>query len=178
MINLLPRTEKRKLQKEFRLRYAVTALWTFLILEVILLALLVPSYLKINLTMMGIEDDLAAKKAVAIPGGEDAQNGINKIKGEIALLKPTNTNADIAISQLMTEILAQKPEGVSIASFAYGRSGNIVTIQLSGNASAREDLLLFQRLLKDNTRIADAKYSQSFITKKTDIDFMITITLK
>ncbi len=178
MINLLPHTEKRKLQKEFRMRYAVTALWTIFMLEVTLFALLAPSYLKINLTMMGIEDELAAKKAIAIPGGDNVQNGINKIKSEIALLKPTNTNADIVISQLMTEILAQKPEGVSIGSFAYGRSGNAVTMQLSGNASTREDLLFFQRLLKDNMRIADAKYSQNFITKKTDIDFMITITLK
>ncbi len=178
MINLLPRTEKRKLKIEFRLRYAVTVLWTLFMLEVILFALLVPSYLKINLTMIGIEDDLAATKAIAIPGGDDVQKGINNIKNEIALLKPTNTNADIAISQLMTEILAQKPEGVSIASFAYGRSGNAVTTQLSGNASTREDLLFFQRLLKENARIADAKYSQSFITRKTDIDFMITITLK
>ena len=127
---------------------------------------------------MGIEDDLAAKKATAIPGGADVQKGINKIKAEIALLKPSNTNADIAISQLMTDILAQKPEGVSVASFAYGRSGKAVTMQLSGNASTREGLLLFQRLLKENSLIADAKYSQSFITKKTDIDFMITITLK
>lgn len=178
MINLLPPTEKRKLQKELRLRYSVTALWTFFMLEVILFALLAPSYLKINLTMMGIEDDLAAKKAIAIPGGDNVQNGINKIKSEIALLKPTNTSADILVSQLITEIFAQKPEGVSISSFAYGRSGNAVTMQLSGNATTREDLLLFQRLLKENARIADAKYSQSFITKKTDIDFMITITLK
>ncbi len=160
------------------MRYAVTALWTFLMLEVIFFALLVPSYLKINLTMMGIEDELVAKKAIAIPGGNDVQKGINKIKSEIAFLKPSNTNADIAISRLMSEILAQKPEGISVASFAFGRSGNAVTIQLSGNASTREGLLLFQRLLKENALIADAKYSQSFITKKTDIDFMITISLK
>lgn len=178
MINLLPRTEKRKLQKEFRLRYAVTALWAFFMLEVIMFALLAPSYLKINFTMMSLEDELAAKKAVAIPGGDNVQKGINNIKSEIALLKSSNTNADTAISQLMTEILAQKPDGISIASFAYGRSGNAVTMQLSGNASTREDLLFFQRLLKENVRIADAKYSQSFITKKTDIDFMITISLK
>ena len=178
MINLLPRTEKRKLQQEFRLRYAVTVLWTLFMLEAILLALLVPSYLKINLTMMGIEDDLAAKKAIAIPGGDDVQKGITRIKSEIALLKSTNSNANIPISQLITEIFAQKPEGISIASFSYGRSGEAVTIQLTGNASTREDLLLFQRLLKENVRIADAKYSQSFITKKTDIDFMITVTLK
>ncbi len=165
MINLLPRAEKKKLMKEFRLRYAALVLGAIFALQVLTFALFVPSYYAITNTTKSLAVDLANKKTLASPGGDEAQKGLNILKSEIALLKPDATNVGLPPSQLMTELLSQKPSGISISAFAYGRpSPTSVALQLSGMAATREDLLLFQKLLKDNPHFSEIHYAQSFIT--------------
>ncbi len=178
MINLLPRPEKKKLLKEFRLRYAVVVLGTIFALEGLMFALFVPSYFTITNTTKDLAVQLAQKKALAPASKDDAQKGLNELKNEIALLKPDATNAGLPPSQLMSEVLSQKPAGIGISAFAYGKSASVLSLQLSGIAATREDLLLFQKLLKDNPHFSDIRYSQSFITKKTDIDFVLMLTVK
>lgn len=178
MINLLPQFEKKKLMNEFRLRFGVAVLCALLMLQVLLFVLFTPSYLSMSITTTNLEADLTEKKTAVLPEGNDIQKGLNAIKGEIALLKPVVSNLSIPPSQLMVELFSPKPVGVGVSSFSYGRSGTVVSMQLNGIATTREDLLLYQRLLKENPHFSDARYAQSFITKKTDIDFSLTVTLK
>ena len=176
MINLLPQAEKKKLQKEFHLRYSAILLLVLFFTEMIAFASFVPSYMTLKNSALALETELVEKKNNAPPEGEETQKELNTIKSEIALLKTTNEN-NLTPSAVITELLSQKPAGVLITRFSYAVSDKGYAVQLSGNAGTREDLLSFQRLLKANLRIKDARYAQSFITKKTDIDFMLTVDL-
>ena len=180
MINLLPQHEKKKLRKEFYQRYGGVLLAVVLICEVSLFVALIPSYLVLNSSVSDLTQKLDQKKKEILPGGDLAQNQLNTITSEIALLKQGGTITETPPTQLLISLLAQKPDGVSVSRFSYLRNPTTVAIQLSGVGSTRESLLLFQKLLSNkqaNPHIIDAKYPQSFLLKKNDIDYVLTITL-
>lgn len=177
MINLLPQSEKKKLLGEYRLHLAVVLLWVILGLELCAGVLFAPSYYMINGTTKTLALELAAKKAVAPSGEEGAQQKLALIKSEIAMLKPSVVSEALP-SHVLTQILSQKPAGIGLNSYAYAYNAGTVLVQFTGIAATREDLLEFQRNLKENPRLSDVRYAQSFITRKTNIDFQLTVTFK
>ncbi len=178
MINLLPQAEKRKLQKEFWLRYGVLLLFVLFLLEILTSLFVAPSYVIVRNSTNTLAAELANKKGNGIPEEGVTQNDLNVIKGEIVLLKDKGV-AEIVPSQVLSMILAQKPTGILISHFTYVHTETGVSAQLSGNAMTTGDLLLFRKLLKDDKEhIKEAKYAQSFINKKTNIDFLLTVDLK
>ena len=178
MINLLPQSEKKKLQKEFYLRYGVVALLLLLALELIAFFAFVPSYLAISSSTATIKAVIATTKTGTQPGGEETQNDLNVIKAEIALLKGGGPG-DTPPSEVMALLFGQKPSGVAISRFSYARTAAGISAQISGNADKPDDLILFRKLLKDDKQhIKDARYAQSFINKKADIDFLLTVDFK
>jgi hypothetical protein len=66
-----------------------------------------------------------------------------------------------------------------ISRYTYARSDTGFSVQLSGVADRPEDLILFRKLIKDDKEhVKEAKYAQSFISKKTNIDFVLTVDFK
>lgn len=178
MINLLPPFEKKKLQKEFRLRYGIVLLLALLALEIVSFILFIPSYLIVQSSTTSLGAELAEKQGTEALGGDTTQNDLNTIKAEIALLKSKGVN-DSPPSQLMAMLLSQKPAGISISHFAYVHTDLGTSAQINGNALTPNDLILFRKLLKDDKdHVKEAKYAQSFINKKTDIDFLLTVDFK
>lgn len=178
MINLLPQSEKKKLQKEFWLRYGVVALLVLSALEVFSFISFVPSYIALTNSTGKMSEELAAMRATTPPGGEATQNDLNVIKSEITLLKSAATK-DTPPSQMMSILLGQKPAGIVVTRFTYARTELGVSAQISGNAGKPEDLILYRKLLKDDKdHVKDARYAQSFINKKSDIDFLLTVHFK
>ena len=177
MINLLPPSEKKKLQKEFQLRYGVAALLMLFGVEILFVAF-IPSYIILNNSTKSLTADLAVMKSTTPPGGEATQNDLSVIKAEITLLKSSGANGT-SPSQIMGILLGQKPAGIAISRFTYAHTDLGISAQISGNAGKPEDLILFRKMLKDDKgHIKDARYAQSFINKKSDIDFLLTVDFK
>lgn len=178
MINLLPQSEKKKLLREYRLRLAVIVLWGMLMLEIIAFGLFVPSYLAISSSTSALSVVLEDIQSHAPDGSNETKRHLNLINQEIASLKVGGASTELFPSQLLTELLAVKSSGIAITGFSYARAGTSVTVQLNGNAATREDLIAYRSALTSNVHFSDPKYAQSYITKKTDIDFTLTTTIK
>ncbi len=177
MINLLSPVEKKKILKEYHLRLGVVVLNAVFVLELIAVILLVPSYLAIRSSVNALSDELAQRKALVIPGGNEAQQDLDVIKKEIGVLKESVVPESLP-SAVVAAVLSVKPEGIDVTSFAYGHSADATLVQVGGVARTREDLLFFQRSLKANVRFDEVRYADSFITKKTDINFQLTLKVK
>ncbi len=175
MINLLPKLEKKKLHKEYLMRIGVTVLAVFFLLELFAGVVFAPSYYNVAAMVTVLTDTLAQKKKLTPEGSVEAERSLAETKEEIALLKPSS---ELPISVALEELMAQKPAGISILGFSFGRTGKTLAIQLSGIAKTREDLLAFQQNLIGNPHFAETKYGQSFVTQKTDISFTLNVTLK
>lgn len=179
MINLLPRSEKKKLLKMYALRIGVVVLVATLVLEVLAAGLFFPSFYVLDLTTTNLTDELDQKKRATPEGETAAQQELATIMKEVAILKPSTSSIDAPPSTVFNEIFVQKPDGISINTVSYARSLNTAVVQIGGHAGTSEDMLLFQKNLKDNPRVASTQYaSNNFIIKKTAIDFTMTITLK
>jgi len=179
MINLLPTAQKKRLQKESRMRLLVVILCAMLFLEVALAAAFLPTYFTRSAVTIELRAAVEKKKQELPQVETDVESKLKAIQSEIALLKISDAPSDEAPTQLLEEILERKPQGILINSVAYthkttGAQGSIFL--LSGNADRREDLLFFQRSLREHTKFADVRYNQNFITMKTDIDFQLTVT--
>lgn len=178
MINLLPQAEKKKLLQTYRLHLGILVLGAIVILELLAAVLFVPSFYILDSTTTNLADELAQNKKITPEGSDKAQQELADIKGDIAVLTPSKSTIDVLPSSIIDELLKQKPEGVGISALAYERNAKESALQLSGTANTREDLLQFQKNLKDDPMVADSQYSNSFILKKVNIDFTLTITLK
>ena len=179
MINLLPQFEKKTLLKVYRLRIGVLILAAILVLELLAVALFFPSFYVLNGVTTSLAEELEQKKHMTPEGESSAQQELAVIKKEIAVLKPGAESIDAPPSVILTEVLSEKPDGIKISTLNYARSAKNAAVQLIGHARTSEDMLLFQKNLKDNPHVASTQYaSNTFIIKKIDIDFVMTITLK
>ncbi len=179
MINLLSPSEKKKILREYYVRLGVLVALGVLLTEIVTFAMLLPSYAAITTEVDALTTELNERKSAVLPGDEEAQQELNMIKEKVALLKPSSAPLDRAPSVVLMEMLREKPRGLDISSFTYGRSNADVLIQVGGMARTREDLLAFQRsLLREDSIFTDVRYSENFLTKKEDINFQLTIKLK
>ncbi len=153
----------------------VLALVALLVLEIFAGVVFAPSYYNVFTTVKVLTDTLAQKKKLTPEGSVEAERALTEVKQEIALLKQSD---ELPISAALKELMAQKPAGISILGFSFGRTGKTLAIQLSGIASTREDLLAFQQNLTGNPHFSQINYGQSFVTQKTDISFTLSVTLK
>jgi hypothetical protein len=178
MINLLPNSEKKKIIREARLRLLIVVLVIFFLLELVLAVVITPSYILLTSNVKTFEAKLDDITNSAAPQAAGIEKSLTSIKNQLTLLTAGTTTIDIPPSTLLSGAIGAKTAGITLNSAAYSRtSDNKVAIQLSGVAALQEDLLVFQNTLKKIVS-ADVKYDQGFITKKTNIDFRITISYK
>lgn len=178
MINLLHQSEKKKLKNEFRMRVAVAVAAALFVIELWSAAVFIPVYQIVYANTKRIAGALEQKRAHAPEVGEDLQRELAAITKDIKLLNGAGRTPGTLPSELLHALVGKKPAGVRFSSFAYGKQQDDLTLQVSGVADSRDDLIYFQRLLKEDERFKEVRYEQSFITKKTNIDFRLTITMK
>lgn len=174
MINLLSASEKRKLARERRLRFVVVTLIAVFFVQCLSVALLFPSYYAITLSIGSLRQELELKKAQVSPGGVAIQDSLRAIKKESVLMTPTVASST---SEMISEILREKPRGIAVKGVAFIREAKSIAVQATGIADTRDELVYFQkRLMKDHPE-RTITYADSYITKKRDIDFTMTITI-
>jgi Tfp pilus assembly protein PilN len=178
MINLLPTQAKRKLTKEYQLRFLVLFLWGVFALEILTAAFFMPTYYTLGASTANLSRELEQQKKFPPIGGADTERRLSAIESEVALLKLGSTTLDVAPSVLLDMILTAKPRGIEFNSLSYERAVDGARVALSGVAETRENLIEFQNNLRQNPKVGSIKYGDSFITKKTDINFAVTISFK
>ncbi len=159
------------------MRLGVLALGAVLAVEVLAVIFYLPSYYVISMSTSALTAELEQKKKLSPAVNEETSIQLATIKKEIALLAPSTGKNQILPSALISRIIASKPRGIELSSFAYSRTKDSVGLQISGVSTTREDLLLFRRTLRADPDIADVK-DGSGISKQADIDFLITIVMK
>ncbi|OGZ05495.1 MAG: hypothetical protein A2845_05790 [Candidatus Lloydbacteria bacterium RIFCSPHIGHO2_01_FULL_49_22] len=177
MINLLPPIAKKTIHKEYRLRLVIVVLCALFVLELSSVILFLPSYFIMNSMTKTLADELEQKKTLSPEVNEQIPSQLTTIKKELALLQSSDDILGIPPSRLIGELLQNKPRGIELSSVAYAEMGGIIAIQFSGTAITREELLALQKAFK-TSMVESIKFGSSFITKKSPIDFTVTVTFK
>jgi Tfp pilus assembly protein PilN len=177
MINLLSSFAKRQLWNEYRMRLGVVILLAVFVLEFFTLALFFPAYLTLRGTTNEVAASLEQERALVPASDKAIHEEVKALKNDLTLLTPGDKPQDQVPSALLTDILKVKPQGITINNLAYLRSGDTVSLQFSGVAATRDDILAFKNSLSQNPLYTLAR-TNDYLIKKTNITFSITLTMK
>jgi len=172
-LNLLPPKEKKDLElAEFSRLIASLAIW-FLIFLIIFTLLLTSSYFSLSILL---EEQ---KQLIGIRQSNPKTQDILEIEEKI---KQTNqTIKQVYIKQkeiilwapILEEMTKIVPSGIYLTNFFYQSNNNQIT--LIGWANQRENLLHFQKSLKESSSFKEVKAPLANLIKQKDIDFSFTL---
>lgn len=178
MANLLPLSEKKKIQREYRLRLSIVA--ALLLAGLILVAniLLAPSFILSSFKYNSATKQLEAEKKKI----RDAVEGVDPIK----VAKEVNVQLEVLGQDgfltplsydVFTIIVGHKPDSVKIKSMFYDRRQKDGNISIGGVSKDRKTLLSFLQSLESEEIFTSVELPISSFVEGEDIDFSIRITL-
>jgi nitrate reductase NapAB chaperone NapD len=174
MLNLLPKDQKNKIVREYRIRFWVVTCSLFLAVEIISLVLLFPPYLTVQ-TRIDILNSQSTDQKV--------QNLTTEISSLGDVVQQTNNYLDIfnssstptGVVAALQNIVSVHDKTIRIGSFYYKANKGQQQIVIIGNANSRQSLLDFTKKLKNQPGVVSADLPVSDFAKSQDINFSINV---
>lgn len=174
-MNLLPQELKKENLKIYRSHLAGWALFFLLLLVLVSVILLVPSYLIFSSKRTNVEKTLALTRArgerVSASVPHETVADVNKKISTLA----RKSEKVAPPSVLIDEIVAKRSQTLSITSLSITTGA---TISLEGVANTREDLVGFKEALEKSDYFTKVDSPISNLIADRDIKFSITAILK
>jgi hypothetical protein len=206
MLNLLPKEEKEQLRKDYKSRVWVVTLVLLVVMEIIAIILLLPTYISIkqrqsslqekfdNLTAIGglqIKDNASgaikqAQEKIDMLSGKTIIRAIEikkKGSGEVAIA-PEKTNSPVAsstlsLSDVIDRITNTREKGIVYSSIATSMdSAGKIKVSLEGIALRRPNLLAQVRSLESSGGFEKVSVPVSSFTEEKDIMFTLELFVK
>lgn len=177
MINLIPNEEKKKVFKDFYLRFVAVF---FIMLGASLVfasAAILPAYFTSSIEESLISARLKTQQnePISLPD-QNTLAVIKDLKGKLALIEENKKNNFIFSQKVINEIILKKTPSIKITQISYRNdpeSGK--SIDISGVASSREALLAFRRALEDDPSFSKVELPISNFVRESNIKFSLSI---
>lgn len=177
MFKLLTEEEKEKVLREYNFRRGVVILTALIVVIIIGMAGLFPSYVLSRVRQKEVEE------RVKIAGNTELQEDSSGLR---FWLKETNLKLKIldpALDQdrpsdFIESVLAEKSAGVKIVSLEWTKVDGKITLSISGIAQDRQTLLSFENELNSSGKFVEATLPVSNLAKEKDISFRVKLTPK
>jgi Tfp pilus assembly protein PilN len=176
MINLLPFESKKELAKEYKFRLANLTLKLLLFGVIIVTFSFVPALFSAFSGYTSLQSREAKLHTASVSREEQATlDSFDKFKNQIGVLKATSTRA-FFVADVISFINEKKQADIQLTTFSFlGEDPANTTLVISGFAKTRESLAAFGDALKANKLFLSVELPVSNYSKKTNIDFTITI---
>ncbi len=176
MLNLLPQEEKKKLIKEYKMRfYSTLALFACLLFLIAIVGLF-PSYISKRAEMQSLLDqklEAEEKNSAASLEEADKLGASNKALAEYLVARISSLEALPSAHGLIEKIFAKKTSAISVTSIDV--TATEVTIR--GIAATRADLIAFHSSLRAEAEFKTATLPIADIAKSIDAPFAIQVIL-
>lgn len=180
MINVLPQNEKILLRKEYIKRLITLSLFIFSVLGFLASFLLMPSYVLSNNKVSTLEIQLKRYNESNTDKTEGSLTKIiTEINQDLAILNKDASKPVSFTEDVLAVVLSSKPKNIKLANLSYfvnefGKKN----LEINGQAPDRATLRLFEDTLKANSRVESTNLPASNFTKRTNIDFVLTVVIK
>ena len=172
--NLLPDEEKKIVTLEQWLRVITffgVAINGILVIGITMLA---PAYLPLYFQNRELERAFSIQQQAARQvNAEQIVRSAAHIQAVIASLHQATDRPSGALA--IFDLFAAPPSGVVITAFSVDKGA---TVSLVGNATTRNNLLMFEQNLRDSSRFQDITSPLTNIIQETNITFTFKATLK
>lgn len=174
MLNLLPKIQKKKIIREYQVRFWVVALALTFTAEIISLILLVPPYItaETRINILNAQSASFLAQNVTIETSK-LGNIVQQTNNYLNILNSSSTPTSAV--EALQNIVNMPGVAVRMNSFVYTTQNGQQQIVITGTASSRQALLDFTKKLKNQPGIVSADLPVSDFAKSQDIDFSITI---
>jgi len=157
------------------MRLVAVSFWMLAISMVIGSLALLPAYILSESRLSALNDQYHILQAsVASLTSDTSAAPLAALKRKLDVL--AKEKAEERLTEALLSILAQRGEGVALASFDYSKAGATATLKLRGMAENREALLAFERALKGDARFSKVDLPVSNLAKEKDIEFDLTLS--
>jgi type IV pilus assembly protein PilM len=179
ILNVLPKSEKASIKKEYWMRIANVSLSLFALIGLISTALLLPLYFfsttKESLAESRLEDFNRENPEVIT---KSADHLINDINSKLVILDKSNQSYQVN-DRILGSILNNRPSGITFSQILYDKKGEgKSTLEVRGISKDRTTLRNFKSLLDANEDYTKVDLPISDFIEPYDINFTISITLK
>jgi hypothetical protein len=178
LTNLLPTESKRAFRRSYFLRLTTIVLLFLALLGLINALLLLPTYLyardEVNSESVQLN---RLTKSLATSEEQEAQTELSNLQSEATYLE--QLSATPTASAVIQALLAVPHQGISLNGFIFTTSAvasSPNTMQISGVAGTREELLNYDQSLSALPFVTNANLPISDYASDSDIPFTITLT--
>ncbi len=175
MYKLLPEQLREKVAKEYSLRRLNLMLEAGAVVFVIAIGGLFPSYILSRFNLAEASEKMKWSQAFhREKGGESAGQWLSDINLALNTLSPELDKE--RPSELLLEVIGEKPSGIKLTSFKWSKDGGRLSLNISGVASSRQALLALQDALKKIPSFSSVPLPVSSLAKDKDISFQLKLT--
>lgn len=176
MLHLLTEEYKKKVEREYTYRVLIVVSIIIIILSLLGLILIAPSYIKIHSTYSKLtaERDSYAEK-IKLRQDDNAVDGIRSVQNSITVLK--NYSQVYSVRDIVLSLAAKKQKGISISRFSYSKPKDVPTVDMSGKAESRASLMSFSDQLKKDSAFSGVTIPLSSFAREKDIDFSLKLSV-
>jgi len=177
MFNLLPPEQKKSIRREYHLRLA-TVVFSFLSFTgLVLLAFLLPSFFKINISY----SDLARQKnqlEEKTPELKDVEMLTKTVSETMKKLRILETGLDnAALSVVIEKIISIQPSGLEIKNLSFSLKEQESKVKLTGQANTRNLLLDFVKKLGEDELFSSVDLPVSDLAKDREVKFSVSFNV-
>lgn len=172
-LNLLPEEDRKRIGRERLWRYLIVVYSFMAALLVTGAVLLLPTYFFLFFQYRGVADQLAATQLNA--NSEQTQKTELLIKGTNAKLQRLAARHALAaspVTKYLQDVITRVPPTITLLSFVYEQQTDAITLR--GNATTREDLLVFIDKLRTHQDFSNVESPVTNILKEHDVLFNIS----
>lgn len=173
MINLLPPQQKKELleRKNQKMIIILGFLLSLFFLSLILGLLSTKFYLSGQNLFQKTVSDITRRELENEKNQEIKEEilGLNKALARLSSFYQEN----IRLTDVLEKIILGLPEGLYLDTFSYQKDN--LSLQLTGMAQTRENLILFKNNLEEEPRFSEISFPPSNWVKAKDIDFFVNL---
>jgi len=174
MRNLLPEEHRKRIRNEYHIRATIIALILLLIVALVGMALLIPSYFLSQSKKNSVrEQAVLIERSIELTESRTSFALLRETQSRLKLL--SQAQGQVSSIEILTEILSEKGSGIRLSDITIDGVSPSATVSLSGSADRRDDLLSLKEALERNDRFSSISLPISDLAKSTDIHFTLTL---
>ena len=139
---------------------------------------LLPAYFLALTKVAVVETRLEMVKGYPMSAsGEQSLAAVKDLNSKLNLIQNAEQKKFLISDKVIDAVLSDKISGIKISQILYQNDPSVgKKISLTGTASSRAALLLFEQTLQDNPAFQNVNLPISNFVKESDIDFYLTLT--
>ena len=173
MVNLLPDTQKKIIEAEYRFRTILVSLSFFIFFLIISSALLLPAYFLSRGKFSVASADTAMAASLTKEQADEVRRELSLLNEKLSVVSLERPG--LPVSAIISSVVSSRSAEVYIKNMIYESKGGTSKIDIFGTSKTRDSFLVFVENLQPAKIFSEVYSPISNLVKEKDVDFTVQI---